>query len=94
MDFIAGPPVCGRIVADILRESLRLKLLKGGNMETEKVLDERMPAETANVKLIRCGSCHRELKSPAEWICGDQHIICDVCYQNLLNPNKKISFEH
>ena len=48
MDFIAGPPVCGRIVADILRESLRLKLLKGGNMETEKVLDERMPAETAN----------------------------------------------
>jgi uncharacterized CHY-type Zn-finger protein len=62
-------------------------------METEKALDERMPADTANAELIRCGSCHRELRSASEWICGDQYIICDVCYQNLLNPNKKISFE-
>jgi hypothetical protein len=62
-------------------------------MDTEKALDEAMPAEAGGTALMRCGSCHRELRSPSEWICSDQHIICDVCYQNLLNPNKKISFD-
>ena len=62
-------------------------------MDTEKAMTERMPARTANVEPVRCGSCYRELRSPSEWICTDQQIICDVCYQNLLIPNKKISFE-
>ena len=70
-----------------------VKIIQGGDMGTEKALHEMIPAETANAELIRCGSCHRELRSPLEWICGDQQIICDVCYQNLLIPNKKISFE-
>jgi formylmethanofuran dehydrogenase subunit E len=63
-------------------------------MDTEGVPEERIPAEAAETELIRCSSCHRELKSPAERICGDRHFLCDVCYQNLLNPNKKINFEH
>ena len=63
-------------------------------MDSEKALHEMMPPETASTEVVRCASCHRELRSPVEWICGDQQIICDVCYQNLLNPNKKISFEH
>jgi len=63
-------------------------------MVTEKVWAEKMPAETANAELMRCDSCHRELRSSSEWICSDHGVICDACYQNLLNPNKKISFEH
>jgi formylmethanofuran dehydrogenase subunit E len=62
-------------------------------MNTEKALTERMPAETVNAELMRCDSCHRELRSSSEWISSNQRVICDVCYQNLLNPNRKISFE-
>jgi hypothetical protein len=62
-------------------------------MDTERALDERNPAEAGTSGLMRCGSCHRELRSPLEWICSGELILCDACYQNLLNPNKKISFE-
>ena len=62
-------------------------------MDTEKGLPEMMPTETAHAKLMRCDSCQRELRSASEWICSDHRVICDVCYQYLLNPNKKISFE-
>ena len=71
-----------------------LKLVeRGRGMDTERAPEGRVAAEAAETELIRCSSCHRELRSPAEWICGDQHLLCDVCYQNLLNPNKKINFE-
>jgi formylmethanofuran dehydrogenase subunit E len=63
-------------------------------MDIERAPEERIPAVAAKTELIRCSSCHRELRSPADWICGDRDLLCDVCYQNLLNPNKKINFEH
>ena len=66
---------------------------KGGDMVTEKACAERMLDETSNSTLTRCDSCNRELKSSSEWICSDHRVICNVCYQNMLNPNKKISFE-
>ena len=62
-------------------------------METHKTCAEGNPDETANTELMTCDSCKRELKSSSEWICSDQRVICDLCYQNLLNPNKKMSFE-
>jgi hypothetical protein len=52
-----------------------------------------MPAETADAEPKKCDFCNRELRSASEWICSDQHVICDTCYQNLLDPDKKISFE-
>ena len=62
-------------------------------MVSEKACAEKMLAETGNSELMKCDSCHRELKSSSEWICSGHRVICDVCYQYLLNPNKKISFE-
>jgi len=55
---------------------------------------ERMLDDAANAQLKTCDSCMRELKSSSDWICSDHRVICDTCYQNLLNPNKKITFEH
>jgi len=66
---------------------------KGGDMVTEKACAERMLDKTANTALTKCDSCNRELRSSSEWICSDHRVICNVCYQNMLNPNKKISFE-
>ena len=62
-------------------------------MVIDKACAERMLDETANIELRKCDSCNRELRSSSEWICSDHRVICDTCYQNLLNPDKKISFE-
>ncbi len=62
-------------------------------MITEKAGAERIAAETTAAELMRCDSCHRELRTSAEWISNGHRIICDICYRNLLNPDKKISFE-
>jgi len=66
----------------------------GKDMPAEKACAERVLDETANTELMKCDSCNRELKSSSEWICSDHRVICDICYQNLLNPNRKISFEN
>ena len=47
----------------------------------------------ADDEKIRCDTCYRELKSPVEWIRTGNGFICGSCYQNLLLPNMKISFE-
>jgi len=62
-------------------------------MVIDKACAERMLDETANIELRKCDSCNRELRPSSEWICSDHRVICDTCYQNLLNPDKKISFE-
>ena len=62
-------------------------------MDTERTCVEMMSAETADAELKKCDFCNRELRSASEWICSEQRVICETCYQNLLDPDKKISFE-
>ena len=62
-------------------------------MTTERSCAERMVGENTNTGLRKCDSCNRELRSSEEWVCSDHRVICDICYSNLLAPNKKISFE-
>ena len=63
-------------------------------MATYKTGADGNPDETADIELTKCDSCNRELKSSSEWIRSDERLICDLCYRNLLNPNKKMSFEN
>jgi len=62
-------------------------------MDKDKYCAERMVIENTNTGLQKCDSCNRELVSSAEWMCSDHRVICDVCYSNLLAPNKKINFD-
>jgi len=62
-------------------------------MITEKARAEQTAAQSTTAELMKCDSCHRELRTSAEWISSGHHIICDICYRNLLNPDKKISIE-
>jgi hypothetical protein len=66
----------------------------GAKMITEKACADRIAAKTATAEIMKCDSCHRELRTSAEWISSGHRIICDICYRNLLNPDKKISFEY
>ena len=61
-------------------------------MDTDISCAERMVAGDTNTGLRKCDSCNRELKSSDEWVCSDHRVICDVCYHNLLAPNRKINF--
>ena len=63
-------------------------------MITEKAFAERTAAKTATAELMKCDSCNREMKTSVDWICSGQRIICNICYRNLLNPDKKIIFEY
>ena len=47
----------------------------------------------ADDEKVRCDTCNRELKSAVEWIRTDNGIMCGSCYQSLLLPNMKISFD-
>ena len=77
-----------------LRKLMSLKKDNGGmEMDTDRSCAERMVVENANTGLKKCDSCNRELTSSAEWMCSDHRVICDVCYSNLLAPNKKINFD-
>lgn len=70
------------------------KGLTGGmEMDTDRSCAERMVVENTNTGLQKCDSCNRELRSSDEWVCSDHRVICDICYHNLLAPNRKISFE-
>ena len=62
-------------------------------MATDRACAERLLDDTANAELMKCDSCNRELRSSSEWLCSNHRVICDICYQHLLNPNAKISFE-
>jgi hypothetical protein len=62
-------------------------------MDMDRSCAERMVVENSNTGLQKCDSCNRELTSPAEWMCSDHRVICDICYRNLLAPNRKINFE-
>ncbi len=62
-------------------------------MTTDRSCAERLVAESTNTGLRKCDSCNRELKSSDEWVCSDHRVICDICYRNLLAPNRKINFE-
>ena len=63
-------------------------------MVADKACVKRMVDETVDAGLRKCDSCNRELRSSSEWICSSHRVICDVCYRNLFDPNKKISFEY
>ena len=62
-------------------------------MATDKTCAETMLAETTDAERKICDICNRELRSASEWLCSNQRVICDTCYQNLLDPDKKISFD-
>ena len=62
-------------------------------MITEIICAEEKLTETVRAGKIKCDRCNRELKSSCEWIRGDNRLLCQACYQNLLLPNRKISFE-
>ena len=62
-------------------------------MKTDRSCAERMITEDTNTGLRKCDTCNRELRSSDEWVCSDHRVICDICYSNLLAPNKKIGFE-
>jgi len=61
-------------------------------MNIDRSCAERMVVENTNAGLQKCDFCNRELSSSAEWVCSDHSVICDICYRNLLAPNKKINF--
>ena len=62
-------------------------------MITNGSIAEGLFVAAANDEKIRCDTCNRELKSPAEWIRTGNGIICGSCYQSQLMPNMKISFD-
>ena len=62
-------------------------------MNTDRSCAERMVAKNTNTGLRKCDSCNREVKSSEEWVCSDHRVICDICYRNLLAPNRKINFD-
>jgi len=45
-------------------------------------------SDSAQAEETRCAWCHRDLKSPAEWICGRDYVICESCYSSLLYPER------
>jgi hypothetical protein len=45
---------------------------------------ESLSAGSAEVDETKCAFCHRDLKSPSEWIRGQDYIICETCYRSLL----------
>ena len=49
--------------------------------------------EEGNADKTICDTCNRELKTCVEWIRIKNGVICNTCYQSLLSPNMKISFE-
>ena len=62
-------------------------------MNSDRSCAERMLIKNSNTGLRKCDSCNREMRSSDDWVCSDHRVICDICYSNLLAPNKKISFE-
>ena len=63
-------------------------------MVTKKSCAEKMFDESNTDAIRTCDSCNRELRSSAEWLCSDHRVICNGCYRSLLDPNRKIKFEH
>jgi len=61
-------------------------------MDTDRSCAERMVAAKAKPGLQKCDSCHRELRSSDDWVCSDHRLICNICYHNLVTPDKKIYF--
>ena len=78
-----------------LRITLYFKKDVGGlsKMNIETSCAERMVTERENTGLQKCDIYNRELKSSTEWVCSDHRIICDICYRNMLAPDRKIYFE-
>jgi len=61
-------------------------------MDTDRSCAERMVLENTNTGLQKCDSCNRELRSSEDWVCSDHRVICNICYHNLVTPDKKIYF--
>jgi len=49
---------------------------------------EKHSTSSVPVDETKCALCHRDLKSPAEWIRGHNYIICELCYRSLLYPER------
>jgi len=56
------------------------------NVNTESF--EKLSTSSVQVDETKCALCHRDLKSPSEWIRGHDYIICESCYRSLLYPEK------
>ena len=61
-------------------------------MDTDRSCAERRVVENTNTGLQKCDSCNRELRSSDDWVCSDHRLICNICYHNLVTPDKKIYF--
>ena len=46
----------------------------------------KLPSEPDTAGETRCDYCRRQIKSASEWIRGQEHVICETCYRNFLNP--------
>ena len=59
-------------------------------MMTDKLNDKSMISTEASMQSVKCTSCRRVLKTPQERMTGDQTVLCDQCYQDLmfLHPTK------
>jgi hypothetical protein len=56
------------------------------NLNTE--IFESLSSNSAQVDESKCAVCHRDLRSPAEWIRGHNYVICESCYRSLLYPER------
>lgn len=56
------------------------------NVNTE--IFEKLSTDSAKADETRCALCHRDLKSPSEWIRGHNYIICEICYRSFLYPER------
>ena len=62
-------------------------------MNVERSCAEKMATENTNTGLQKCDICHRELKSPTDWVCSDHRVICNTCYRSMLAPDRKLYFD-
>jgi hypothetical protein len=56
------------------------------NLSTE--IFENLSTDSAKADETQCALCHRDLKSPSEWIRGKNYIICESCYRSFLYPER------
>lgn len=59
-------------------------------MMTDRMNEKSMMLISSSNKIVRCATCQRVLKTPRERVEGDQTVLCESCYKDLmfLHPTK------
>ena len=70
-----------------VRNGVRI-VMRGAKMNVDTGFFEMLSTDSAKVDESKCALCHRDLKSPSEWIRGRHYIICESCYRSLLYPER------